>query len=213
MKTFRKKSVPFALLGLFVFLGGCATKIPPMPPLTDLGTRQCATTPDFAHATPLPLNPREKTVKKITINAKTACLNDAAGPSLYVVYALPVSDKRYTVSVTSVPDGTTLFAPRVLLYGADGTLKRSFVGKQISFRGTSLSLYFLSHPGERYLVVASDPAAVGGKHDMIQSSTQVTPVMAYPFYFEMHTGSDTEIRDTFAYNGELEIRIIPPPKK
>ena len=183
------------------------------PPLIDLAGRQCATTPDFTHALSLANDPNKEKETKTDIGASMPCLQGANGASVYVVYALPPADTHYTVNVASNLSGHTLFAPRVTLYGADGTLRREFAGTAIVFRGNTLCVLFRSHEDERYLVVSSDPTVVGQRSSRITDSTMMAGAMAGPVIFQIHTGSEAKSDFTYAHNGSITITLAPLPAK
>jgi pimeloyl-ACP methyl ester carboxylesterase len=105
----------------------------------------------------------------------------------------------------------TLLALRVLLYGSDGSLKREFSRRQIVFRGSALSVIFRGHADERYLVVASDPAAVGHQLSQVRDVTQGTMMAAYPFYFYVYSGTDATLKNILSQNGRVTVSLRPLP--
>lgn len=201
----------FAALMLIGFVAGCSTPEAGPPPLLDLTAAQCGSIPDLMGATKLAYNP-EKNGNKTTarITAVSACFKDTSGPSLYAAYELPSSSTSYIVRVASEPEGKTLLALRVLLYGADGSVKREFSGKQIVFRGSVLSVIFRSHDDERYLVVASDPAAVGHTDSRVQEATQsYMAATGVGFYSNIYTGSDVVRKNILSHNGRVIVSLEP----
>jgi hypothetical protein len=208
-----------AAFALFVATGlaGCATAPPPPSPIVDLGTRQCPSVPDLAHPLALAFDPKEEKETTTPIGADTPCLQGDAGNSLYVVYVFPDTSVPYTVTVASNLLGGTMFAPRVVLYGEDGTPRRTFAGQDIVFRGTALSVLFRVHADERYLVVESDPRIVGRTSSEIREATMTRGATAYgrgyAIYYQIHTGSDTTLGFTYAHNGSLTVTLTPLPAK
>lgn len=204
-----------AAISVAALLGGCAHENLAMAPIVDLAGRQCAPLPDFANPTPLVFSDKDPKETKAALDDKAPCVTDDKGPSMYAVFTLPVMDVPYTVEVDSVAAGNALFAPRILLYAKDGTLKRSLSGNQITPRGVGLGGIIRNHPDEFYLVVASDPSAVGQKDNRILSSTNVTQACTAYGCFEMHSGNENTATYTFSHNGRLSITVTPleKPKK
>lgn len=204
---------PIALI-VWASLGGCATQQPAPPPLLDLSALHCGGAPVLTAAAPLAYDPgkhRNETSAELT--AASSCFKDSTGASLYVTYALPAAPPPYLVRVDSEPEGATLLALRVLLYGADGSLKREFSRRQIVFRGSALSVIFRAHPDERYLVVASDPRAVGQRLTQLRDATRGTAVAAYPVFFTVYSGTDATVKNTLSQNGRVAISLQPVPGK
>lgn len=204
---------PIALI-VMASLAGCATQAPAPPPLLDLSTLHCGPAPVLIGAPLLVYDPakhRNETSAELTV--ASSCFKDSLGASLYLTYALPAAPSPYLVRVDSEPEGATLLALRVLLYGADGSPKREFSRHQIVFRGSALSVIFRAHPDERYLVVASDPRAVGRRLTQLRDATRVTEVAAYPLFFNFYSGTDATVKNTLAQNGRIAISLQPLPGK
>src|SRR5690348_6162294 len=68
------------------------------------------------------------------------------------------------------------------------------------------------HPGERYLIVASDPDSVGQRVMQIAGSTQGTTTMVGTGFVSIHTGSENTRHLTFAHNGTVTVALQPIPK-
>lgn len=201
-------------LSLAACLAGCATPKLGPPPLLDLSALHCAQAPGLTGVPKLVYNPKQddnSTTAEIT--AASSCFKDAEGSSLYAAYELPSLASPYIVRVDSEPEGETLMALRVLLYGSDGTLKRTFVRKQIFFRGNALSVMFRGHDDERYVVVASDPMAIGQKLSRVEDGTRSTFVAAYPVMFAVYSGTDASVKNTLSENGRVTISVQPIPKR
>jgi hypothetical protein len=204
---------PIALI-MVASLSGCATQKPAPPPLLDLSALHCGPAPVLAGAPPLAYDPgKHQNETSAELTAASSCFKDSVGSSLYVTYALPASPTPYLVRVDSEPEGATLLALRVLLYGSDGSLQREFSRHQIVFRGSALSVIFRAHPGERYLVVASDPRAVGQRLTQLRDATQGTAVAAYPVFFTVYSGTDATVKNTLSQNGRVAISLQPLPGK
>lgn len=200
-----------ALLVLGALVAGCANQAnqnPPPPPLLGLAASRCAAAPNLADARTLVYAPKKaKNNATAEITGASPCFKDAVGASLYVAYKLPFSPTSYVVRVTSEPEGDTLLALRVLLYGSNGTLKREFSGKQIVFRGGALSVIFRSHDDERCLVVASDPAVVGHRDSRVHETTRASMVAMVNAVLMLYTGMDVVAKDVYADNGRVIVSL------
>lgn len=203
----------FALLG---GLSACTTTKAPEPVLTLLlDGRACAREPDLTTARALAL----ATNKAITVavDEKMPCLSDSIGdPSVYAVFSLPQAMEEFLVSVTSMPQGQTLFAPRVMMVDENGRVMREVPRDVFVFHGPALYLGLRARQGERYLVVASDPKVVGQQVSHIQSATQSNTYGAVTsaggFYVNINTGSETTNDYTYAHNGSIVVAATPVPK-
>lgn len=195
-------------------LAGCATQRAAPPPLLRLNAARCDAAPTLTAARKIAYDPKKRENETtVEITGTSPCFSDAAGSSLYAAYALPSPPAAYIVRVDSEPEGKTLLAPRVLLYGSDATLKREFSGKQIVFRGGDLSVIFRSHEDERYLVVASDPAVVGHDISRVRDATHTAMAPVYPYYFYIYTGTDVTVKNTLSDNGRVSISLEPLASK
>lgn len=191
-------------------LSACATgKDVSPPPLVDISQRECAAAPDLSQATPLVFNAKKETPQSTAIDASTPCLKGPAGNSLYAVYLLPASEEPYVIDVASVPMGTTVLAPRAMLLGADGTLKRQFSGEAVTHRGNAFSILTRRHDDERYLVVASDAAGVGKSDTRISESTTVTTASTGMVTYQIHSGDEAKTTYNFAHNGKIVVSLTP----
>jgi hypothetical protein len=202
------------ILGCLALLGltACAMTEGP-PPVLGLGIegKSCAEQPMLTGAQELVL----ATNKPITVivDTNTPCLESSNGlRSAYAVFMLPSSSGEYLVSVTSVPQGQTLFSPRVMMLDATGGVLREVPNDIFTFRGSSLAVSLRVRPSERYLLVASDPSTVGQEVSRIQSATMSTVVSAGYVYVPINTGSEAEVSYIYAHNGSITVAATPVPK-
>lgn len=197
-----------AALAGAALLSACAVEKMPEP-VTSITARDCAASPDLSKAVALAFDPKDETKQVADIAEATPCMTSAAGPAMYLAYALPQSDAAYVVGVASPARGTTLFAPHVMLLGADGSVKREYSGKQLEFRGEGLGVRVRNHADEAYLVVASDPGSVGQGTTRINEATQVTTGSTGYATYQIHTGSESQDSYTYAHNGRVIVTITP----
>lgn len=191
-------------------LGACA-KAPPPPTLT-LAGRTCVEKPDLASATPVPLA-QDKPVK-VTLDDKTPCLEAAGSVKVaYVAFSLPEATDEYMLSVTSAPVGEGRFSPRLILADKDGGKLRDIPSDMFMAHGVSLHAGLRPHPGERYLIVSSDPETIGQSNSQIMDGTRVsTASVATGGYIQIHTGFENNVTVTNAYNGTVIVSAQPIPK-
>jgi hypothetical protein len=135
------------------------------------------------------------------------------GKAAYVAFSLPQTADEYMLSVTSVPIGEGRFSPNLVLADGDGKTVRDISPDMFMAHGTALRAGLRPHPGERYLIVSSDPETIGQSKTQIMDSTQVsTATLATGGYIEIHTGSENNITMTNAYNGTIIVAAQPIPK-
>ena len=199
------KLCPLAAAALM--LSACATK-PPPPPLLAITARDCRATPDLTGAIALSLKEKDADPVQETFDETTPCFSPAPGiGSLYRVFALPDVPDPLVVSIRSTPFGQGVFAPHVTVLDAKGAPLREISHQQFMFRGETLSVLFRSHPGDRYLLIASDPTALGHGISRIEERTQSYMAAAGNAYFSVHTGSDATQHLVFTANGQVTIAI------
>ena len=203
----------------FVLLGGlsaCTTNMGPEPVLTlFLDGRACAKDADLAMPRALALATNKAVT--VAVDEKMPCLTDSSGdPSVYTVFSLPQAMEEFLVSITSMPQGLTLFAPRVMMLDESGRAMREITRDTFVFHGPALYLGLRVRQGERFLVVASDPKVVGQKVSHIQSATQANTLAAVTaagaFYVNVYTGSEMASDYTYAHNGSIVVAATPVPK-
>ncbi len=153
----------------------------------------------------------------VAVDEKMPCLADSSGdPSVYAVFALPQATEEFLVSVTSYPQGQTLFAPRVMMLDETGRAMREVTRDIFVFHGPALYLGLRVRAGERYLVVASDPKSVGQQVSHIQSATQSNTIgaatTAGTIFVNVNTGSESTTDYTYAHNGRIAVAATPVPK-
>jgi hypothetical protein len=186
--------------------------------MTTITAENCAAKPDLSLAQPLALAPKPGDEKPVisTFDAQTPCFMPLPGAkSLYRVFALPQDTPPYTISVASTPFGPGILAMHVVLLDSEGSSVREIQPDQFMFRGDNLTTLFRNHPGEHYLLVGSDPAALGKTFQQTKEQTQVSTMSTGFVTFQMHTGTDTTNNMIYTANGQLSVTLalIPPPEK
>jgi hypothetical protein len=94
-----------------------------------------------------------------------------------------------------------------MLLDPAGQVTREVTLETFLFRGLSLTANLRSHPGERYLIVASEPGAVGRQDARIVSTARATSSSGIVVTY----GNDVNDRYTYAYNGSVTVAIRPLP--
>lgn len=189
---------------------GCVTT-PPLRPVVRLDDRLCATAPPLVtdRVTPL-LFDKELTVE---LDQEFACLEGRDGKRRsFVVLALPERPDSYILGVTSTPRGTTLLSPRMQVLDATGVVLRERPRDAFMFHGTALYAGMRAYPGDRYLLITSDPDTVGQQVSRIVGSTQANVVPVGTGFIMVNTGSEANQGATFTHNGSLTVsaRALAP---
>jgi hypothetical protein len=197
------------LVALTALIGACAK--PPPPPTLSLAGRNCMEKPDLGSATAVPLADGKPV--SVTLDDKTACIEAAGlGRAAYVAFSLPQSDQDYMLSVTSTPVGEGRFSPWLALLDADGKKLRDIPPDMFMAHGASLHAGLRPHPGERYLIVSSDPETIGQTKSQIADGTRVQYAYAPGILIPIHTGYENSVAITNAYNGIVTVTAQPIPK-
>jgi hypothetical protein len=106
-----------------------------------------------------------------------------------------------------------MFSPRVLLLDGAGAVLREVPRDAFMFHGPNLYLGLRARPDGRYLVVASDPASVGGQETHIATQTQSSGgATTGGGYFVMNFGREKTRSFTYAHSGKLIVAAKPFPK-
>ena len=206
-------AVCFALLG---GLSACTTGPAVEPVLAlPLDGRSCARDADLATARALVLATNKAVT--VAVDEKMPCLADSDGePSVYATFSLPQAMEEFLVSVTSIPQGQTLLAPRVMMLDESGQSMREISRDTFVFHGPALYLGLRVRAGERYIVVASDPKFVGKQVSHIQSATMSNTFGAATasgaVFVNVNTGAETATDYTYAHNGSITVAATPVPK-
>lgn len=191
-------------------LGACQTVQPPPPPLLTVTAAECAATPLLAQASVLSLNPEKVTTETADIGLGSACLQDGGGSKrLYALFRLPDSAPVYTVAVASVAH-KAVFALRIALLDGDGNKIRDIDGEALMFRGGALTGLFRPRADERYLLVASDPEAVGKEFSRTTQSMSTNMVSAGTVMVQVSQGADRTTQHVYSHSGRITVSVQPP---
>ena len=197
-------------LAAALLLAACAATTPSVPPITSLEGRSCGEHPDLAAARPLLLTGKPATA---TLDGASPCWRPPGGPaSTVAVFRLPDAAEPYLLTVASEPVGETLFSPRLLLLDEQGNPVRERRRDTFLFHGPALKTGLRVQPGERFLIVASDPDSVGRRNSRIVGNVQQTTTVAGPVIFNLYTGSEANHDVTYAHNGSVTVAVEPMPK-
>jgi hypothetical protein len=199
---------------LLALLGACGPRNNTLPILT-VAAQDCAVAPALAKATSLPFNGKDASTQSLAMTDTTPCLSDGKGRKrLYAVFQLPETNRiPYTVSVASIAQGNVVFALQITLLNAQGEPVRDIGAETLQFRGGSLTGLFRPHPGEQYLLVTSNPDAVGRHFSRIAQNVSSNVVGSGTMYANIYTGSDTTTDYMFSHSGKIDITIDPVPAK
>jgi hypothetical protein len=180
--------------------------------VTSLADRSCAERPNLAGAHVLSFDSEKRVT--VDVGGAAECWQENDARSVYPVFKLPEAPDPYLVTVTSAPVGEALFSPRLAILDSDGNTLRTVRRDQFVFHGSALYVGLRAHPGERYLVVASDPATIGAGVSQLTGTVNTTMMTtgAPGAFFNVHTGSESTGRYTYAHNGSLTVTAEPMPK-
>ena len=203
------------LVGVVVLaglLGGCA-KRQDAPPLLAISVTECPAKPVYAQARPLAFNGKDEVSQEVEISGTSSCFQDGEGQKrLYVLFQLPDSPVSYTVTVASAVQGGSIFAPNLTLLDAAGATVRDIGSDKLMFRSGMLTGLFLPHPGERYLLVSSNPEAVG--HSFTRT-TETVNSRVFPVgtgYMNVYSGSDNTVNLVYSHAGKVTVTVEPSRK-
>lgn len=190
------------------FLAACAGT--PPPPTLTLAGAQCAAAPDLALAKPLAFAGKSLT-QDIELAATGPCLRDEDGRNrLYALLRLPDETAgAFTAAVASPARGNVVFAPRISLLDAQGGVVRELSEDSLTFRGGALTGLLRPHRGERYLLVSSNPDAVGRNFSRTAASVNVSTISVGMAFAQLHSGADTTSNYTYSHTGKIVVSIDP----
>jgi hypothetical protein len=190
-------------------LSGC-TKPPPPLPNVSLAYRNCSQEPDLATARTLILAPDKPITTTLDENA--ACFGGAPEfRSTYLAFDLPQSSDSYLLYVSSTQLGEGLFSPRLQLLDDAGKVLREVGRNSFMFHGTALSVTLRTHPGERYLIVSSDPNSVGQATSRVIDGVSVSTGQAGRYFYTTHAGYEAELTSVNSHNGIITVSAQPVP--
>ncbi|MBT3358941.1 MAG: hypothetical protein HN403_04860 [Rhodospirillales bacterium] len=192
-------------------LGGCQTK-KDVPPVLTVSAAECIATPVLDSSVPMTFDGKKKSTQSLEISASSSCLTDTQGRRrLFRLLRLPGGDIPYTVSVASLAHGYTVFAPHFMLLNARGETVREIDPQTLMFRSGSLTGIFRPRAGERYLLIVSNPDAVGKRFSRTVENMTATMVAAGGAFFHIYSGDDTTNSFVYSHAGEIVITVYPVP--
>lgn len=192
-------------MALLLALAGCSSG---PAPVTRVTAPNCATTPVLGGAPRLELAAGPRT---LTFDATSPCLDLPVGRAVYVGFALPDNPVPYRVLLLSVPQGDTLFSPRVVTYAADGQPYRRVAREVFTLRGGLLRAMVELQPDEKFMVVSSDPASVGSEVTEVVQTGMETAGAAGGFMVPRVRDTSRSITFTNAHNGTMTVEARPKP--
>jgi hypothetical protein len=204
-----------AALAAVLTAAGCATPPPDVQPVLTVAQASCPASPalDGAVATAPTIDGDSEKPATATLDLQSPCVATDDGKALYAVFALP-DGGPYTIRVSSVPQGSSILAPRAIVVDANGQAIREVPVTSFMFRGATFAALYRSHPGERYLMVRSDAASAGKPLSRVTEQTQQTMIATGYASFIIYTGSDLPMNTTWSLNGKVLVSVVADkPKK
>ena len=159
-------------------LAGCAVAPAGVEPIIDLGELRCDAAPNLSLALPLP----EATPRAFRIAPERGAV---------------------VLTISSLPLGRTIMAPRVMLMDGNGRLTRALGPDAFLFRGAGLSALVRLRAEEVFVVVGSAPGMAGKGFDRVQSSMNLTAVPLGAGMIFIHHGSEATQQMVFGHNGRV----------
>ena len=194
--------------GVVAGLTACATPAPPLPAVFNFAGAGCATAPVLTGA--LSLIPEEERARhsvEAQVTSTSPCLNRENGSVPYVVYAMPADIGDKTLAVGGLLEAMRIFAPSVSVLDRDGRVTRTFEPHDYMFRGPAYSVQFRPREGDAYILVTSEPALVGQRHDAIQIGTNTTTVYTGYGASNITTGWDANTSRHFSHEGGVQVLV------
>lgn len=190
---------------------GCATAPPPPPPMVDLQAENCVSKPEIGHAITMVLDKNQEGGATTEIGAGSPCFEQQGAKGLYAVFALPQETSPAIVTISSIPLGSGVFAPHVVLLDEQGAPLREIARDKFQFHGTALSTLFREHPEDRYVLVVSDPSAVGQSFTKVTETTSQYVGTTGTAVFILYTGDDYSNGFVYTHNGTITVSVAPVP--
>lgn len=205
-----KLALPAAHALLALLLAACANDMSgPAPAAPNIEARSCGNGPEIVRAQQLTIG----TKQAVVVDENSACWQlEGGGKSIYLAFRLPPSAEPLLIGVTSAPSEQYLFSPHLLLLDQQGKMLRELPREAFLFHGTSLHAGLRTHPGEEYLIVASDPKTVGQQVSQIAEHTQQTVAMVGAGFIVINSGRESVSNITFAPKGLVTVTVDPLPK-
>lgn len=215
-----------ALVGVcsLAAVSACVTTQDWPPPTTSLAGAICETVPFLKAGEHLPYEGKAVDLE-FQLTSASPCLRlDGQDAALYKAFVLPRTGQEYRLKVAAYLQGTSILAPRLLLYTENGKLVRRYDAQKFLFRSggtsawdssrtTEFGIEIRGRTDEYYLVVTSDPEIVGKSRDRIETDVNVTGVMVGTGYVPIYTGSEDSQQFVFSHTGAGRIRISPLPRR
>ena len=185
-------------------LAGCAVAPAGVEPIIDLGELRCDAAPNLSLALPLPeATPREAPVS-MEFDSQLPCLRlvgERAG--FYAAFRIAPERGAVVLTISSLPLGRTIMAPRVMLMDGNGRLTRALGPDAFLFRGAGLSALVRLRAEEGFVVVGSAPGMAGKGFDRVRSSMNLTAVPLGAGMIFIHHGSEATQQMVFGHNGRV----------
>ena len=142
------------------------------------------------------------------VDSTKGCWRSAVGSSSYVAFRLPDITTPLIIKVRSEPVGGTLLVPRLVVLNARGEALRDVPRDAFLFHGSALAVAIRLQSDDRYLVVASDPAAVRQQVSYTSGGNLIVPIT--PLHFA-NIGRETTATYTLAHNGKVRVTLEALP--
>ena len=190
-------------------LGGCASR--GTAPVTHFDTQACDAQWNLRSARSL--DSGDGLPLQQQFDEHSSCRIQADGKQVrYALFQLPQRGAETRLTVSSLIQGRSLFAPSVAILDVEGRVLRQWEFERFSTRGNRLNLdLFLdgvaTESRERFLLVQSAANAVGEERERVVSSSFVLPILTGLVPMLLMHGTERETQYTLSHNGQVEIRV------
>ena len=185
-------------------LAGCAVAPPGVEPIIDLGEQRCDAAPNLSLALPLPEATSREAPVSMEFDSLLPCLRLAGERAgFYAAFRIAPERGAVVLTISSLPLGRTIMAPRVMLMDGNGRQTRALGPDAFLFRGVGLSALVRLRAEEVFVVVGSVPGMAGKGFDRLQSSMESTVVPIGVGAIFIRHGSEATRQMVFGHNGRV----------
>lgn len=199
-------------------LAACATPAgPPTPPpqavvslapTEGAAAKTCLAAPALDQAVSMtPPKPAAMYAATVEIGPASPCIAGPDGPSNAAVFKLPDAPGNHVITVGGQREALRTLAVRVSTLDKNGAVVRAFPADKVMDYGGTRGVQFRPSETEAYILVVTDPTAVGqalsGVESFINATTGSTynAALGYSSTYQMLTGSETKSTRTLSHEG------------
>lgn len=203
----REIAAPLATL----VLAACVTAAPPPPEavLQFTPAAPCASALSAAKAVSLtPETPAGTTLRAAAVGGPEAqCYSGADNVARpYALFAVP-DGQVASVNAGAMLEGRRVLAAQVSTLDAELNVMRTFARQDFQHRGRTYSVLFRPIAGERYILVTTDAAAIGGRVSFVTGDPDTAPLPPHLGAAPRDKTFRAELSAPFSYEGTAFARV------